>query len=109
MQVGKFLKSLKHKFCGTPDIRECYHESKKTLGDVKRTADKVKNFKQMAAYILAEEENGATPYEQMMIIPLNDKTEQGFSKPIIGDRKAIDEYQKMFLRDRENFAKRFGI
>jgi hypothetical protein len=109
MKIGKVIKSLKYKFAGTPDIRECYFDKKKTLADVKRTADKIKNFKQMAAYILAEEENGETPYDQMMIIPLNNKTEQGFSKPIIGDREAIEQYKKMFLRDRENFAKRFGI
>lgn len=110
MENGKVVKSNKHKFAGTPDIRICYYDEKKTLADVKRTPDKIKNFKQISAYILAEEEMGEKPYEQMMIIPLNDKTGQGFSKPIVcegGDK--IKQYQDMFLRDREHFKKRFGI
>jgi len=110
MEIGKGIKSNKHKFAGTPDIRKCYFEEKKTLADVKRTPDKIKNFKQMAAYILAEEEQGEAPYEQMMIIPLNDKTQQGFSKPLICvGRDKIKQYQDMFLRDRETFKKRYGI
>lgn len=109
MEVGRTVKSQKHKFAGTSDIRVCFYEGKKTLADVKRTPDKVKNFKQIAAYIIAEEEMGEDPYEQMMVIPLSDKTEQGFSKPLIGDVLAIAQYKEMFLRDREQFAKRFGI
>ena len=110
MENGKQIKSDKHKFGGTPDIRICYYEGKKTLADVKRTPDKIKNMKQISAYILAEEENGESPYDQMMIIPLNDKTDQGFSKPILVEgRDKIKQYQEMFLRDRENFKKRFGI
>ncbi len=110
MENGVCVKSHKHKFAGTPDIRKCIYKEKKTLSDVKRTPDKLKNFKQMSAYILAEEEQGETPYDQMMIIPLNAKTKQGFSKPIICEgRDKIKQYQNMFLKDRENFKKRFGV
>ncbi len=107
MVCGESVISNKHKFGGTPDIRVCYFEGKKTLADVKRTAQKLKDFKQIAAYIIAEEENGESPYEQMMIIVLNDKTKQGFSKPILSTE--ISQYKQMFLKDRENFQKRYGI
>ncbi|GAI98500.1 unnamed protein product, partial [marine sediment metagenome] len=83
MVCGESITSKEHKFGGTPDIKVCYYGGKKTLADVKRTANKLKDFKQIAAYIIAEEENGESPYEQMMVIVLNDKTQQGFSKPII--------------------------
>lgn len=107
MVCGKSVISKEHKFGGTPDIRVCYYEGKKTLADVKRTSQKLKDFKQIAAYIIAEEENGEIPYEQMMVIVLNDKTKQGFSKPIISTE--IGQYKKMFLTDRANFKKRYGI
>lgn len=107
MERGGPITSKKYQFGGTPDIRVCYYEGKKTLADVKRTANKLKDFKQIAAYIIAEEENGESPYEQMMIIVLNDKTNQGFSKPIISTE--IGQYKQMFLKDRKNFKKRYGI
>lgn len=107
MECGEPIVSNEHRFGGTPDIRVCYYEGKKTLADVKRTSQKLKDFKQIAAYIIAEEENGESPYEQMMIIVLNDKTKQGFSKPIISTE--ISQYKQMFLKDRENFRKRYGI
>lgn len=107
MICGEPIISKEHRFGGTPDIRVCYFEGKKTLADVKRTPQKLKDFKQIAAYIIAEEENGESPYEQMMVIPLNDKTQQGFSKPVITTE--INQYKQMFLKDRENFKKRYGI
>lgn len=108
MILGESVISKKHKYAGTSDIKSLIFEGKKYLGDIKRTAEKVKNGKQLAAYIMVEEENGETPYDGGMIIPLNDKTEQGFSKPIIYDRKQIEQYFSMFLKDRENFKKRFN-
>jgi hypothetical protein len=109
MEVGRFLKSEKHKFCGTSDIRKCFHNGKKYLCDIKRTMDKVKNGKQCSAYIMLEEEAGEPEYDGFMIIVLNDKTEQGFSKPWIVERSEVKQFQEMFLNDRENFKKRFGI
>lgn len=107
MVNGEPIVSKEHQFGGTPDIKVCYYEGKKTLADVKRTSQKLKDFKQIAAYIIAEEENGESPYEQMMVIVLNDKTKQGFSKPIISTE--ISQYKKMFLKDRSDFRKRYGI
>jgi len=107
MEIGKPVISKEHKFGGTPDIRVCYYEGKKTLADIKRTPDKLKHFTQISAYIMAEEENGESPYEQMMLIPLNDKTEQGFSKPMVSTE--IAQYKSMFLKKREEFKKRFSL
>lgn len=107
MEEGKPVFSHEHRFAGTPDVRVCWHNGKKTMADVKRTPDPAKHFKQVAAYILAEEESGEEPYAQMMLIPANDKTKQGFSKPVISTE--IKQYQEMFLKDREAFKKRFGI
>jgi len=107
MVCGESIISKEHKFGGTPDIRVCYYEGKKTLADVKRTPQKGKDFKQIAAYIIAEEENGESPYEQMLVIPLNDRTQQGFSKPKISTE--ISQYKQLFLTDRKNFRRRYGI
>lgn len=109
MENGEKVISKKHKFAGTPDIQACYYKGLKTLADVKRTPDKLKGFKQTAAYIIAKEEMGETPYEQMMLIPLNDKTAQGYSKPLICGKEGIAQYKAMFLKDREAFGKRFGV
>ena len=106
MEIGKPLVSCKYKTGGTPDIRKGIYEGKKTLIDVKRTPDKAKHFKQTAAYVLLEEENGESSYEQMMLIPANDKTAQGFSKPVITTE--IGQFKAMFLKDRERFRMRFG-
>lgn len=106
MEIGKPVISCLNKVGGTPDIRKCFYEGKKTLADIKRTPDKEKHFKQTAGYVICEEENGESPYEQMMLIPANDSTQQGFSKPII--TKEIGQFKSMFLKDREAFGKRFG-
>lgn len=97
-----------HKYAGTPDFVGIPDfegaEKVPTIFDVKRTPDKVKNFKQMAAYANAE---GYGEIKQMCIVPLNNKTQQGFSKPIVETR--IDQYFDMFLKDREAFKSRFGV
>lgn len=97
-----------HKYAGTPDFEGIPDfegaEKVDTIFDVKRTPDKVKNFKQMAGYAKM---GGNEHIKQMVIVPLNNKTKQGFSQPIIETR--IDQYFEMFLKDREAFKKRFGI
>ena len=107
MKVGSPVISEKHFYAGLPDIQECVFDGKRSLADVKRTPDKFKNFKQIAAYIMAAEEMGLAPYEQMIIIPSTSKTEQGFSKPIVSTE--ISQFKAAFLQDRENFRKRFGV
>ena len=74
-----------------------------TIFDIKRTPEKTKNFMQMAAYAKASDKK----VEQMMIIPLNDKTDQGFSKPIVS--KDIDKYYELFTYKRREFKKVYSI
>lgn len=74
-----------------------------TIFDIKRTPEKTKNFMQMAAYAKASGKD----IKQMMIIPLNDKTEQGFSKPIISTD--INKYYELFQFKRKEFRKIYGI
>lgn len=97
-----------NKYAGTPDFEGIPDfegaEKVPTIFDVKRTADKTKNFKQMAAYAKMK---GYNHIKQMCIVVLNNKTKQGFSQPII--EKRIDQYFGWFLKDRESFAKRFGV
>lgn len=88
-------------FEGIPDFKDALPIL--SVCDVKRTPDKIKDGKQLAAYCKAK---GVT---QGLIVPLNDKTEQKFSKPIVYDEKSLEGYFKMFQKDRENFRKRYGI
>lgn len=97
-----------YKYAGTPDFMGIPNfegaEKVPTLFDVKRTVDKVKNFKQLAAYAKML---GNNHIKQICIVPLNNKTQQGFSKPVVETR--VDQYFEMFLKDREAFHRRFGI
>ena len=71
---------------------------------MKRTPEKAKNFQLIAAYSKLD---GMEPVEQMMVVPLNDKTEQGFSKPIIETN--VEKYFELFLFKRKEFQKVYGI
>jgi len=108
MKNGESSVNLVHRYGGTPDFTGTPDfkgvDPIPTLFDVKRTPDKVKNFKQMSAYIKMR---GYDHIKQMAILPLNDKTQQGFSKPKVETR--IENYFGMFLKDREGFKNRFGI
>lgn len=107
MEVGTAVVNSEHQYGGTPDITTCLYKGDPTIADVKRTPDKAKNFMQMAAYEMARRSMGMKPNEQMMVIPLNDKTEQGFSKPV-GSRE-IEKYFELFLYKRREFKKVYGI
>lgn len=88
-------------FTGTPsgdwaeNIESCF--------DVKRTPDKIKNGMQLADYC---KQRGL---KQGIVLPLNDKTAQGFSKPIVYDEEQLNGYYEMFKKKREEFKKRYGI
>ena len=107
MKNGVASINLEHRYGGTPDFIGIpdFEGAEKvlTLFDVKRTPDKLKNFKQLAAYANMK---GNEEVKQIVIVPLNDKTNQGFSKPIVESK--IDGYFKVFLRDRSDFHKRYG-
>lgn len=103
LKNGKILFNNKERYAGTYD-GECTYEGVPTIFDIKRTADKTKNFQQLAAYASC---SGLEHIKQMMIVVLNDKTERGFSKPIISTD--ISKYQELFLFKRKEFARVYGI
>lgn len=107
MEPGTSVVNAEYQYGGTPDIHSCHFKNVPTIADIKRTADKAKNFKQIAAYEMARRSMGLPANEQMMIIPLNDKTEQGYSKPIVS--RDIEKYFELFLYDRSEFKKVYGI
>jgi hypothetical protein len=88
-------------FEGIPDFPDALKIP--TVFDVKRTPDRIKDGKQLSAYCKAKN------LTQGIIVPLNAKTEQKFSKPVIYSEAALDGFFKMFQKDRENFKKRYGI
>ena len=110
MENGEKVISAEYRYGGTPDFW-CVPEANEkeeikavlTCCDVKRTADVHENMMQIAAYIKASSRD----IQQMLVIPINDKTKQGWSKPLVS--AAVDKYFGMFLKKRENFKKRYGI
>lgn len=75
-----------------------------TLFDLKRHKDDIKNFKQLSAYAKASPEK----IGQLIIIQINeDNKTQGFSKPAVTQN--LDAYYSMFIQDREQFHRRFGV
>jgi len=103
LKNGKVLLNEIDRYGGTND-GECMYEGKPTIFDIKRTADKTKNFQQLAAYAKCK---GMEHIKQMMIIVLNDKTERGFSKPIISDQ--IAKYYELFQYKRREFKRVYSI
>ena len=74
-----------------------------TVFDIKRTPEKVKNGLQLAAYCKL------AGYKQGIIVPLNSKTEQGHSRPVVYNEKQLEGYYKIFLQKRKDFKKRYGV
>ena len=87
-------------FTGTPGWEGI--DAVPTVFDVKRTAVKVKNGMQLAAY------SKLVGAKQGVIIPLNDKTKANFSKPVVYTEADLAGYWEMFCRKREDFRKRYG-
>lgn len=76
-----------------------------TLFDKKFGAmDEHKYMQQLTAYWNCPENEDV---KQIILIHLNKRTEQGFSKPKICTDK--EKYMPLFLNNRENFKKRFGV
>lgn len=102
LQNGETVINEKERYGGLPDgfgISGGVY----SIFDIKRTPEKTKNFMQMAAYAKASGKD----VKQMIIIPLNDKTEQGFSKPIISTD--IEKYFELFQYKRKEFKKVYGV
>lgn len=73
----------------------------KTVFDVKRTVDEEKNLCQIFSY------GKPLGIVQACIVPINNKTKQGFSVPVISDKK--DFYLAIMSNKRKAFRERFGI
>lgn len=102
LKNGEMVINETERYAGLPDGYGVFN-GLNSIFDIKRTPEKTKNFIQMAGYAKASKEK----VEQMIIIPLNDKTEQGFSKPIISNE--IDKYYELFLYKRKQFKKVYGV
>uniref|UniRef100_A0A6M3J4X9 Uncharacterized protein n=1 Tax=viral metagenome TaxID=1070528 RepID=A0A6M3J4X9_9ZZZZ len=88
-------------FIGIPKFKDALEIP--TVFDVKRTVDKIKGGMQVAAY------SKAKGIKQAILIPLNNKTDQGYSKPTVFNEQQLEGYWKMFLSKREEFKKRYSI
>ena len=98
-----------HKYSGEPDAFGTINDDTlTTLFDLKwfaPSADgKVRVLKQMAAYA-----NACEGIEQICVIPINGKNQCGYSKPIYASKDKMVLYFKMFLDDRAEFEKTFGV
>lgn len=51
---------------------------------------------------------GNEDVEQVMAVPVNNTTKQGYSSPILMSREEVMPYFKLFLKAREDFKFRFG-
>jgi hypothetical protein len=75
-----------------------------TILDVKTGAnlDKTTGFKQQTAYAQCMPE-----VKQLGLIHLNNDVKQGYSKPTV--LSSLDKYWSLFMKDRDNFRKRYNI
>ncbi len=88
-------------FIGMPDFKGA--EKIPTIFDVKRTPDKLKNGLQLSGYCKS------LGIKQGIIVPLNDKTGQNYSKPKVYNEDELSGYFKMFKSKQTDFRKRYGI
>ena len=107
MRVGERFFYDEEGYCGEPDFSGIpdFEGAKKipTIFDVKRTPDKIKNGLQLSAYC---KKYGV---EQGIIVPLSDKNQQGYSKPLIFGEKELGGFFKVFKNKQEAFKKRYGV
>ncbi len=88
-------------FIGVPSFKGSHEIT--TVFDVKRTASKDTNGMQLAAYCKM------LNIHQGVIVVINGKTRQEFSKPKVYDEEMLKYYYKMFLGKREAFRDYYGI
>lgn len=102
---GERFFNCEYEFTAEPDLLSTpvgdWAENVPSVLDYKRNVDKVSAFTQMSAI--------AKHYglKQMVAIPVNGETAQGFSKPVVS--KDIDGYFEVFLDKRRKFRKRYNI
>jgi hypothetical protein len=93
-----------YKYAGRADIKGKL-DGKVSLFDIKTGVfDEYRHWQQLTAY---KHTKGNDDVEQLVVIPLDGKTQQGYSKPkILTD---MNKYWSLFLDNREKFRKRFSI
>ena len=93
------------KYAGTYDIKGLL-DGVVTLFDVKTgsSINKSAAFKQLTAYAHTQ---GNEDVKQLVIVPLNNTTKQGFSAPAI--EIDIEKYWPAFKEDRKMFKERYGV
>ena len=103
--IEKQIINEKYKYGGTPDFVGTY-KGKKCVGDWKTsmTIKETGAFKQMSAYANGD---GLDGIEQLVICPLNPKNKCGYGSPMITEE--IEKYFSLFLQDRINFKKVYGL
>jgi len=114
IELERTIVNHEHRYAGRLDIKGIPRgaEWKKagakevpTIFDVKTgVVDESKHFTQLSAYWNGE---GNEDVEQAAVLIINNKTQQGFSKPKICTDK--EKYWSLFLQDRKNFNNRFQI
>jgi hypothetical protein len=104
IDTEKQVVNLDKKYSGRMDIKAKFN-GKVSIMDVKTgTVDETECFKQLAAYAKG---SGNSDVSQLVIIPINNKTKQGFSEPKV--TSDIEKYFSLFLEDRKKFEERFGL
>jgi hypothetical protein len=106
MKNGERFYNCELEITGEPDLfatpdKWDFAESVPTVLDYKRNVDKLSAFTQMS--VIAKH-FGLT---QMVAIPVNGETAQGFSKPIVS--KDVNGYFEVFMDKRRKFRKRYGL
>lgn len=105
MKVGERLWDCENEitfepdFFGTPEGD--WAENVPTVFDWKRNVDKLSAMTQMS---VCAKKLGLT---QMVAIPVNGETAQGFSKPVVS--KDVNGYFEIFMDKRRAFRKRYGL
>jgi hypothetical protein len=96
-----------HAYAGRRDWKGVFL-GKKTILDWKtsESIDKKYALAQLAAHILCP---GNEDVEQGVAVPVSNKTEQGYSKPVIVTREELKPYFDLFLKARADFRYRFGV
>lgn len=103
-QLETVVKNIEHGYAGRFDFKYT-RNGKVGLADIKTgTIEKVKCFKQLSAYAACP---GNEDVEELMIIPLNQTTQQGWSKAVIEEDPK--RYFPMFLDDLASFKERFSL
>ena len=111
MKNGEAIFNDEYEYCGEYDFigipkggkwAKLGAEPVPTVFDCKRTIDEEKNFCQESAYAKCLGDK----YKQIITVPLNGKTKQGFSTPVVSQK--LEYYFTIFTNKRKSFRQRFG-